>query len=125
MGLFKKAKDQGPQAPAPPSQPNMYTQAMDINRLTQQNLMAGMTDATTDPNDPAFAPIEGVDLEGYTKAQAAIFNAGVSSDEDVAKVAEANGIPAGKWKAVSDGWLARMRTSVAVRNRYGSLFGRS
>ena len=50
-------------------------------------------------DDPAFAPIEGVDLESYAKATAAIAKAGVSSPDDAAKVAEGTGIPAGKWAA--------------------------
>ena len=75
-------------------------------------------------DDPDFAPIEGVDLDGYAQATAAIAKAGVSSAEDAAKVAEGTGIPAGKWPAVSDGWVARMRGSMAVRTQFGTLYGR-
>ena len=74
-------------------------------------------------DDPAFAPIEGVDLESYAKATAAIAKAGVSSADDAAKVAEGTGIPAGKWAAVSDGWVARMRESMAVATQFGTLYG--
>ncbi len=75
-------------------------------------------------DDPAFAAIEGVDLDSYAKATAAIAKAGVSSAEDAAKVAEGTGIPAGKWPAVSDGWVARMRESMAVRTQFGTLYGK-
>jgi hypothetical protein len=72
--------------------------------------------------DPAFAPIEGVDLETYAKATAAVVKAGASTSEEAAKVAEGSGIPAGKWQAVSDGWVARMSQSMAVRTEYGNLY---
>jgi len=89
---------------------------------TVAGLQAGLTEGSYDPNDPAFAPIEGVDLEGYCKAVAAITKSGVGSAEEGAKVAEGTGIPAGKWQTVSDGWVARMRESRAVMNRYGTLY---
>ena len=46
---------------------------------------------------PDFAPIEGVDLDGYAKATAAIAKGGAADADAAAKVAEANGIPKGKW----------------------------
>jgi len=74
-------------------------------------------------DDPSFAPIEGVDLESYAKATAAVAKAGVASPDDAAKVAEGTGIPVGKWPAVSDGWVARMRESMAVRTQFGTIYG--
>lgn len=119
MGLFKGARDAmqnagnlgaGAGAPAGPS-------AIDA-------LHAGLTDGSFDPNDPAFAPIEGVDLDGYAKAVAAITKSGAGDEAAAGKVAEGAGVPAGKWKAVSDGWVARMRESRAVMNRYGTIYGK-
>jgi crotonobetainyl-CoA:carnitine CoA-transferase CaiB-like acyl-CoA transferase len=72
--------------------------------------------------DPDFAPIEGVDLESYAKATAAVAKAGATTAEEAAKVAEANGIPAGKWQTVSDGWVARMSKSMPVRTQFGTLY---
>jgi hypothetical protein len=86
-------------------------------------LQAGLTEGSFDPNDPAFAPIEGVDLDGYAKAVAAITKSGAGDEAEAAKVAEGAGIPSGKWKTVSDGWVARMRESRAVMNRYGVIYG--
>lgn len=74
--------------------------------------------------DPAFAPIEGFDLDAYAKATAAIAKAGATTAEEAAKVADGAGIPAEKWQAVSDGWVARMRDSMAVRTQFGTLFGK-
>jgi hypothetical protein len=87
-----------------------------------ESFQAGLSDGSFDPNDPAFAPIEGVDLDGYAKAVAAITKSGAQTDADAAKAAEGAGVPKGKWKAVSDGWVARMRESRAVMNRYGVLY---
>ena len=72
--------------------------------------------------DPDFAPIEGVDLESYAKATAAVAKAGATTADEAAKVAEANGIPAGKWQTVSDGWVARMSKSMPVRPQFGTLY---
>ena len=75
-----------------------------------------------DPNDPAFAPIEGVDLETYAKAIVAVVKAGAADEAAAIKVAEDAGIPTGKWKTVSDGWNDRMKTSREVMSRYGALY---
>ncbi len=77
---------------------------------------------TMPDSDPDFAPIEGVDLESYAKATAAVAKAGATTADEAAKVAESNGIPAGKWQAVSDGWVARMHDSMAVRTQFGALY---
>lgn len=89
-----------------------------------QELHAGLTEGSFDHGDPAFAPIEGVDLDGYAKAVAAITRSNAGSRDAVEKVAESVGVPAGKWKAVNDGWIARMRQNRAVMNRYGVIFGK-
>jgi len=114
MGLFK---DRG-NVVLPTGQQTPQT---DPNSIA--GLHAGLTEGSYDPNDPAFAPIEGVDLESYAKAVTAISKSGATTPEDAAKVAEGLGVPAGKWQTVSDGWVARMRQSRAVMNRYGVIYG--
>jgi hypothetical protein len=87
-------------------------------------VQTGLTDGSFDPNDPAFAPIEGVDLKGYCKGVSAIQKAGAQTAEEAAKVGgETVGVSAEQWQAVSDGWVARMRQSRAVMNQYGVLYG--
>ncbi len=73
-------------------------------------------------SDPAFAPIEGIDLETYAKVIVAVVKSGAADEAGAIKVAEDSGIPAGKWKAVSDGWNDRMKTSREVMSRYGALY---
>ncbi|HWW43698.1 MAG TPA: hypothetical protein VN180_01380 [Acidimicrobiia bacterium] len=118
MGLFKGARD------AMQNAGGMAGNAQAMAASQVADLQAGLTEGSFDPNDPAFAPIEGVDLDGYAKAVAAITKSGASNEAEAAKVAEGQGIPAGKWKTVSDGWVARMRESRAVMNRYGVIYGK-
>ncbi len=117
MGLFKGARDAMQNAGGMAA----GAQAAAMNDVA--GLQAGLTEGSFDPNDPAFAPIEGVDLDGYAKAVAAITKSG-AGEAEVDGVAESAGIPKGKWKTVSDGWVARMRESRAVMNRYGTLYGK-
>jgi hypothetical protein len=87
-------------------------------------VQTGLTPGSFDPNDPAFAPIEGVDLTGYCKGVSAIQKAGAQTKEEAAKIGgPAAGVSEDKWQAVSDGWVARMRQSRAVMNQYGVLYG--
>ncbi|MFO7589313.1 MAG: hypothetical protein R6X23_00240 [Acidimicrobiia bacterium] len=84
------------------------------------SMQAGLTPDSFDPNDPAFAPIDGVDLDAYAKGTAAIAKAG-AKDEDEAWAA--GGATVGKtgpeWKAINDAWTQRMKESRAVMNQYG------
>jgi hypothetical protein len=121
MGLFKGARDAMSNLG---NVGNASAAAAAQAQSSVDGLQAGLTEGSFDPNDPAFAPIEGVDLDGYCKAVAAITKAGVGNEAEAAAVSEQNGIPPGKWKAVSDGWVARMRESRAVMNRYGTLYGK-
>ena len=119
MGMFKDAKGAMGNVPNIAETTAAASQAANAYAETFQ---AGLTEGSYDPNDPAFAPIEGVDLDAYAKAVAAITKSGAQTEDDAAKAAEAAGIPKGKWKAISDGWVARMRESRAVMNRYGVLY---
>ena len=119
MGLFKGAKDA---MAASGAMADAAAQAQAAAQANVAGLQAGLTEGSYDPNDPAFAPIEGVDLDGYAKAVAAVTKSGATDEAGAEKAAEAAGIPAGKWKAVNDGWVQRMRESRAVMNRYGVIY---
>jgi hypothetical protein len=119
VGLFKDAKNA---MAATGSMADAAAQAHAASQASVGGLQTGLTEGSYDPNDPAFAPIEGVDLDGYAKAVAAITKSGAADEAGAEKAAEAAGIPAGKWKAVNDGWVQRMRESRAVMNRYGIIY---
>src|SRR5207244_3875873 len=56
------------------------------------SLQAGIAEGSYDPNDPGFAPIEGVDLDAYAKAVSAVTKAGAQTENDAAKAAETEGV---------------------------------
>jgi len=120
MGIFK---DLGKMAE---DGQNMAATAAQWSQSANQyadSLQAGIAEGSYDPNDPAFAPIEGVDLDSYAKAVAAVVKAGAKDEAGAAKAAEAAGIPKGKWAAINDGWTQRMKESRVVMNRYGTIYG--
>jgi hypothetical protein len=75
-----------------------------------------------DPNDPAFAPIQGITVDKYAEISAGLVKNGVMGIEAVNAYAESMGVPAGAWQEVQNGWVARMGQSMAVRTRYGNLY---
>jgi hypothetical protein len=119
MGILDDAKKMGEAGMKGAETAQQWSQ--DANQFAAA-AQAGLTEGSFDPNDPAFAPIEGVDLDAYAKAVAAVMKAGATTEDDAAKAAEGAGIPQGKWKAVNDGWIARMQANRVVMNRYGVVF---
>jgi hypothetical protein len=67
----------------------------------------------------AFAPVEGVSLEVYTRAAVELH--GLSPDE-MNTAAEAHGIPKGRLQAVAEGWNKRMTEHPEVVQRYSALY---
>jgi hypothetical protein len=90
----------------------------------QADAMAQQQAATqpADPNDPAFAPIQGITVDKYAEITAGLVKNGVQGIEAVNAYAESMGVPAGTWQEVQNGWVARMGQSEAVRTRYGNLY---
>ena len=119
MGMFKDAKNMAANAG---SWAETAANASQAANAYADSLQAGISEGSYDPNDPAFAPIEGVDLDAYAKAVSAVTKAGAQTEDDAAKAAEQAGIPKGKWKTINDGWIARMKESRTVMNRYGILY---
>jgi len=76
----------------------------------------------TDPNDPAWAPIEGVTVDKYAEITAGLLKKNVMGLENVIAYAESMGVKAGTWQVVQNGWTARMGQNMAVRTRYGNLY---
>lgn len=91
-------------------------------QILSQHSAALQSATQPDPDDPAFAPIEGVTLEQYATITGGLIKNGIGGAEQVRAFAESNGVRPGTWDAVSSGWTDRMRTSEAVRIRYGALY---
>ncbi len=114
MGFFKDMK-------------NMMNSANTLVNSAQQyqNQAVAQQQAATqpyDPNDPSFAPIEGISLDLYAEITAGLLKNGVMGIENVTKFAESKGVPAGAWTTVQNGWVSRMGQSPAVMNRYGHIY---
>lgn len=107
MGFFKDLK-------------NTVDSAKDM----QADAMAMMAEANApvDLNDPAFAPIEGITLDQYAEISANLAKQGLAGIEQVEAWVATQGVPAGAWTTVQQGWVNRMAGNVQVRNRYGVLY---
>jgi hypothetical protein len=66
------------------------------------------------------APIEGVSLERYAEVAVALH--GASSPEEVETRARALGIPAGRIKAIGEGWNQRFALHPELVRRYSDLY---
>ena len=84
------------------------------------SMQAGLTPDSFDPNDPGFAPIDGVDLDAYAKGTAAIAKGGAKDEDEAWAIGGATaGKTGAEWKAINDAWTQRMRDNRAVMNQYG------
>lgn len=117
MGKFKDAKDALGKAGDLASGAAAQQHAAEDYAAS---LQAGLTPDSFDPNDPGFAPIDGVDLDAYAKGTAAMAKAGVTDEDEAYRI---GGATAGKtgpeWKAINEAWIARMKENRAVMNQYG------
>lgn len=78
--------------------------------------------AQVDPNDPMWAPIEGIDCDTYARISAGLLKDGVAGIEAVNAYAESHGVPPGRWNEVQQGWTHRMAQHMPVRTRFGTLY---
>jgi len=117
MGLFKGAK--GAMGNLGDMASGAAAQQQSAEALAA-SMQAGLTPDSFDPNDPGFAPIDGVDLDAYAKGTAAIAKAGVSDEDETWGIGGATAGKSGpEWKAINDGWVQRMKENRAVMNQYG------
>jgi hypothetical protein len=78
-----------------------------------------------DPNDPAFAPIEGVDCDTYARIMGGLQKNSVMGPENVEAYVTNNGVKPGTWGDVSIGWTQRMQQYQHVANRIGTLMSQA
>ena len=110
MGLFKSMK-------------NLKGVVDDAKQMqADANAMVAEANAPVDENDPMFEPIEGVSLDQYAKITAALAKQNLSGVDQVTAWVETQGVPAGAWQTVQNGWVQRMSANAQVRNRYGVLY---
>lgn len=105
---------------------NTVNNAKEMQAVGQQMQQEHQADlaraAEADPDDPDFAPIEGISLDQYATITAGIIKNAVAGIEAVAAFAESNGVAPGRWEQVNASWTSRMAQSNAVRQRYGMAY---
>jgi hypothetical protein len=110
MGLFKNIKDATQSA-------NELAAASQEMQAQQQGIASGAVPA--DASDPAFAPIEGVDIDTYARVTALIGKHMIMGPENVENFAAENGVPKGTWSQVMLGWQERIGKYPQVMQRFG------
>ena len=100
---------------------NANAAAANANALSQQYAAAGAGAPPANPNDPIWAPIEGVTLERYAWLTAQLVKLNLPGADAVTAWVETQGVAAGTWPTVQSGWTSRMGQSMDVRTRYGML----
>jgi hypothetical protein len=83
----------------------------------QQGIASGQVGYDT--NDPAFAPIEGVDIDTYAKVTGLIGKNMIMGPENVENFAAEHGVKKGTWTQVMLGWQQRIGQNPQVMQRFG------
>jgi hypothetical protein len=82
---------------------------------------------TLPPDDPARAPIEGVDLETWAAVDAALMQRRIAPNDAATREAAAqeHGVAPGAWERAAAGWRERQRVDARVAAAYGAAFQRA
>lgn len=72
--------------------------------------------------DPDFAPVEGVDLETYTRVNKGLVEAGHREEGPVLAYVAEQGLDPATWKTVAETWTERIVRSNDVKQRFGQLY---
>jgi hypothetical protein len=78
-----------------------------------------------DPNDPGFAPIEGVDCDTYARIMGGLGKNQIMGPENVEEYVTSNGVPPRRWGDISIAWTQRMQQYQHVANRIGTLMSQA
>jgi len=105
----------------------MVDGAKDLTKAAQEQQAAAMkmqqnAMQPTDPNDPIWAPIEGVTLDKYAEISAGLLKKGIAGPDNVNAFVESMGVKPGTWGVVQSGWAGRMASNMAVRTRWGTIY---
>ena len=73
-------------------------------------------------DDPIWEPIEGISLETYASVTKGAQGQGVTDEAGMLAYAASQGYDQAAFKAAMDGWVERMKTSMAVGQQFNKLF---
>jgi len=76
------------------------------------------------PDDPLLAPIHGVGMEQYARLSAELLSAGVTGLGAIEEYTADEGVRAGTWESIQQGWIERMRDNSELRVLYGQIYSR-
>ena len=109
MGFFKTMKD--------------AQKTMEQGMAMSQKYQAQADAATqpVDPNDPKYAPINGITVDQYAQIMAGLQKNAIVGPENVAAYAEKNGVPEGKWQETMIAWQQRMSQHQEVATRFAHI----
>jgi hypothetical protein len=107
MGLFDKAKKAAQQA----------QQAID------PAVLGGPSTRSVAGDDPIWQPINGISLQDYAELAREAQARGINDEAGMITLAEERGWTPANTKAALDGWVQRMRESMAVGQQFRKLLG--
>ena len=98
-----------------------------VTKAVQANRDAGApgpgeADAGATPTTGLFEPIEGVDLETFTRVSHGLTSRGVTEEGPVLAYVAEQGLDPAQWKTVADGWNDRIINDLTVKQRFGQLY---
>lgn len=74
------------------------------------------------PSTGAFEPIEGVDLDTFTRVSHGLTSRGVTEEGPVLAYVEEQGLDPATWERVANGWNDRIINDNTVKQRFGQLY---
>jgi hypothetical protein len=126
MGLFKKLQDgivDAGKAAADKVQAAQPTDPAAVSAMQRSHGIdtadfGGPSNAPVADDDPIWAPIEGIDLETYSRIAKIGAAQGVTDEAGMAAVAQAEGLDPAAWATAAKGWTDRMGQNMAVGQRF-------
>lgn len=125
MGLFKGLRDMKDMVEAAPATIEAAQQAgaaAQAYGATAQMAGMGAMPGALDPNDPALAPIAGIDINRYAQLSKAIGHFQLKTGEQIDQYMTSQGVTPEAWQAAYDGWTERMKGNMPLAVHYGQLY---
>jgi hypothetical protein len=85
-------------------------------------VIGGPSTKSVAADDPIWAPIEGVTLEQYATVTKGASGQGITDEAGLLAFAATQGYDQTAFKAAMDGWVERMKTSMAVGQQFNKIF---
>jgi len=111
MGFLKKMQDKAQAAVSTdPDAVKAQQRSLGIDTAA----FGGPSNAAVSPDDPIFAPIEGISLEEYARIAKIGANQGVTDEAGMNAIAMAEGHDPAAWGTAVKGWVERMGQNMAI-----------